>query len=543
MLDFRILGRLEVARDGVQVELTGQRQVAALVVLLLDANHVVSAERLVDALWGEQPPPSAPTALRNTISQLRKLLGSETIETHPPGYVLRVDADSIDLMRVERRIAAAAHARPEERVALLREALGEWRGQPLQELAYASFVQSEIRRLEELRLLVQEEVIDAEFAAGVDAQLVPTVEALVARYPHRERLRGQLMLALYRSGRQAEALQAYQDTRRVLADELGLEPGPALRRLHGSILRQEAGLDTGAQVDGTPNRDHLGEVAGALLAGRLVPVLASTVDLAPGLAARFGYPTGEVMETARVSQYAAALRGYGPLHDELRAVAESRREPTAVHRFFASLPPLLRERGLPHQLLVTADYDDSLERAFAEAGEVVDVVAYLASGPSRGKFCHITADGTAHLIDVPGEYAAELSLERCTVIVRVRGRVDSSPGREWESFVVTEDDHLDYLRRADVAGGLPVGLAATLRRSHFLFLGYAVRNWCLRLVLGRICAETPLAYRSWAVTPDLGPTEAELWRAVGVDLVHAPLEPYLAALSQAIAAAAEVVGA
>jgi hypothetical protein len=121
--------------------------------------------------------------------------------------------------------------------------------------------------------------------------------------------------------------------------------------------------------------------------------------------------------------------------------------------------------------------------------------------------------------------------------VRVRGRADSSPGREWESFVVTEDDHLDYLRRADVAVGLPVGLAATLRRSHFLFLGYAVRDWCLRLVLGRICPETPLPYRSWAVAPELGPTDAELWRAVGVDLTQAPLEPYVESLARTIAAA------
>lgn len=541
MLDFRILGRLEVVRDGNPVELTGQRQMAALVVLLLEANHVVPAERLIDALWGERPPPTAPTALRNTVSQLRKLLGSETIETRPPGYVLRVDGDSIDLARVEQRVAAAGHAPAEERVSLLRDALGEWRGQPLQELTYATFLQSEIRRLEELRLFVQEEVIDAELDAGADAQLVPTIEALIARYPHRERLRGQLMLALYRGGRQADALQAYHDTRRVLSDELGLEPGPALRRLHGSILRQEAELEpAAARTDSAPDRDHVSEVVEALLAGRLVPVLASTVDLAPGLAARFGYPSGEVLETARVSQYAATLRGYGPLHDELRAVVESQAAPTEVHRFFAALPPMLRERGLPHQLLVTTDYDGGLERAFAEAGEEVDVVAYLASGLARGKFCHIAADGSAHSIDVPGDYATELSLERRTVIVRVRGRADFSAGRESESFVVTEDDHLDYLRRADVAGGLPVGLAATLRRSHFLFLGYAVRDWCLRLVLSRVCTETPLAYRSWAVAPQPGPTEDELWQAVGVDLMRSPLESYLGALSRVIAAKVEV---
>ena len=540
MLDFRILGRLEVVRDGVQVELTGQRQLAALVALLLDANRVVPAERVVDAIWGEEPPPTATTALRNTITQLRKLLGSDAIETRPPGYVLRAPADAIDIARVERRIAAAEQASGDERVTLLREAVGEWRGEPLQELAYAAFVQNEIRRLGELHLFLQEELIDAQLAAGGGAELVASIEALVARHPERERLRGQLMLALYRSGRQAEALQAYHDARKVLADELGLDPGPELRRLHGAILRQEAGLETVSKSGGAPGADHLGDVAAAVFAGRLVPVLASAADLAEDLAARFGYPVGEVLETSRVSQYAATLRGYGPLHDEVRSVLESRSEPTAVHRFFASLPPLLRERGLPHQLLVTTDYDNALERAFAEAGEEVDVVAYLAAGPNRGKFCHFAPREPARVIDVPSDYAAELSLERRTVIVRVRGRADESPDRDWESFVVTEDDHLDYLRRADVAGALPVGLAATLRRSHFLFLGYAVRDWTLRLVLGRVCAETPLAYRSWAVMPEPGPTEAELWRAIGVDLLRAQLEPYLDALARTIEAGEEV---
>jgi hypothetical protein len=280
-------------------------------------------------------------------------------------------------------------------------------------------------------------------------------------------------------------------------------------------------------------------VADALLSGRLVPVLGPVADLVPGLAARFGYPADDVQELARVSQYAATMRGHGPLHDELRSVA-TQSEPTAVHRFFAALPPLLREHGAPHQLLVTADYDDALERAFAAAGEEVDIVSYLAAGPSRGRFCHVAPGGSARVIDVPGDYADELSLERRTVIVRVRGRADPTPAREWESFVVTEDDHLDYLRRADLNGDLPVGIAAALRRSHFLFLGYAVRDWCLRLVLSRICAETPLAYRSWAVSSEPRPTEAELWRAAGVDLVRAPLGPYLDALARAVEAVTEV---
>jgi DNA-binding SARP family transcriptional activator len=541
MLDFRILGRLEVMRDGAALELTGRRTISALVLLLLEANRVVPADRLIDALWGEEPPPTAHTALRNIVSQLRKLLGNDAIETRPPGYVLKVDADAIDLGRVERRIDAAGEAEPGERARLLREALAEWRGPAFQDIPYAAFLQGEARRIEELELFVEEEVIDAELASGVGAELVPRIESLVARYPQRERLRGQLMLALYRSGRQAEALQAYHDARRILADELGLDPSPALRRLHGSILRQEAELEAGvAPLEEPTELGHLPAVAAAVLDGRLVPVIASSTDIAADLAERFAYPPGEVVETSRVSQYAASMRGPGPLHDVLRASAAAQAEPTPVHRFFASLPPILRGRGLPHQLLVTTEYDGALERAFADAGEDVDVVAYVAAGPHRGRFCHIAPDASVRVIDTPSEYATELSLERRTVILRVRGRADTAAGGEWESFVVTEDDHLEYLRRADVVAALPVGLAATLRRSHFLFMGYAVRDWCLRLVLGRVCPEMPLAYRSWAVSPVPGPAERELWGAVGVDLVRAPLEPYVDALARTLHTQSEV---
>jgi len=535
MLGFRILGPLLVERDGEPVDVPGLRQRAVLVLLLLEANRVVPSERLIDALWGEQPPATAATALRNAVSQLRKQLGSNAIETRPAGYVLHAPADAVDAGRFERLLADARNAPHEERIDLLRAALGEWRESPLPELAYEPFLQDELRRLAELHVTAQEDLIEAQLERGVDVELVPRLESLIARHPHRERLRGLLMLALYRSDRQADALQAYQDARRALAGDLGLEPGPGLRRLHGAILRQESGLETQQPTAAAPSDRHFPDVAEALLTGRLVAVVAAGRDLAPQLAARFRYPPEHAVELPRVSQFAATLRGYGPLHDELRSLAAD--EPTAVHRFFASLPPRLRERGLPHQLLVTTDYDGALEQAFADAGEEVDVVAYLASGPHRGKFCHLAADGSGHVIDVPGDYAAELSLERRTVILRVRGRADASSA--WESFVITEDDHLDYLRRADVAAGVPVGLAATLRRSHFLFLGYSVHDWCLRLVLGRICTELPLAYRSWAVLASPAPTEGELWRAAGVDVVQAPLEPYVEALARTLSVGEE----
>jgi DNA-binding SARP family transcriptional activator len=535
MRDFRLLGPIEVRLDGEALPLQGGRQRAILAVLCLAANRLVPSEDVVEALWGEEPPRTAGASLRNALVELRRLLGPDAIETRPPGYVLHAQPGEVDLLRFERTLEQARAApSPEERAALLREALAEWRGAPLPELAGSTFAQGEIRRLEELRITAVEDRIDADLEAGAAAELVPELEALVSSEPHRERLRGQLMLALYRSGRQAEALQAFQDARRVLAEELGIDPGVALRRLHGAILRQEAAL---FRTDGDgeePGAEHFSEVADVLLAGRVVPVLGTTVDeLATALAARFRYPSGDPIEIARVSQFAAATMGTGPLHDELRALVGEARPPTEVHRFLAALPPLLRERGAPHQLIVTTGYDDALERAFADAGEELDVVSYLASGPHRGTFCHRAPDGSVRVIDVPNAYAAELALERRTIVLRVRGRLDADAAREFESFVVTEDDHIDFLRQAEVATRIPIGLAAHLRRSHFLFLGYTLRDWCLRLVLGRVWDEASAAYRSWAVHPRPGPSERELWRRLDVELVQAGLEPYVEALARA----------
>jgi hypothetical protein len=338
------------------------------------------------------------------------------------------------------------------------------------------------------------------------------------------------MLALYLAGRQADASQAYQDARRTLLAELGMEPGPALKQLHGAIIRQEIDVPDARRARGSPAHE-LGDVATAILAGRVVPVLGEDAESAiVHLAERFKYPRGEPAELPRVSQYVAAMRGYGPLYDELREVVSGDGSPGAVHRFFASLPPLLRANGAPHQLLVTTSYGLALERAFEAAGEEVDVVSYIASGRDRGRFCHLSPDGATRVIDVPNMYATELSLDRRTVILKIRGQIDPSDAGA-DSFVVTEDDYIDYLLRADVASAVPVGLAATLRRSHFLFLGYTVRDWHLRLVLGRMWGDEPVAYRSWAVHPKPGPAERELWRRLDVELAETPLELYVEGLA------------
>jgi SIR2-like domain len=253
-------------------------------------------------------------------------------------------------------------------------------------------------------------------------------------------------------------------------------------------------------------------------------------DLTARLAQRFDYVENGY-GLPRVAQYVAVMKGSGPLYDELHALLDAEATPTPIHRFFAALPPLLRERDLPHQLLVTTSYDLALEAAFLEAGEEFDVVTYIAAGPQRGKFCHIRPDGTGRVVDLPNTYATELSLEERTVILKLHGQVDRGPEREWESFVITEDDYIDYLSHSDVAAAVPVGLAAKLRRSHFLFLGYTMADWNLRVVLNRLWSDHPLSYRSWAVQPEAKPLEREFWRRRDVDVQDLPLERYIQMLA------------
>ena len=538
MLDFRILGPLEVSEDGRPLPLGGQKQRALLALLLLKAGKVVSTDRLIDELWAGEPPRTAATSLQNLISALRRLLGRELVATRPPGYLLDVDPGGVDVFRLDALLVEAKQADPSERADLLREALALWRGEPLAEFAYEGFAQAEIARLEELHLSVLEDRIEADLALGRHAELVGELDALVARNPLRERLRGQLMLALYRSGRQANALHAYQDARRALLEGLGIDPGPALQQLHAAILRQERSLAPTVVAAGS--EEHLGEVARAMLAGRVVPVLGTEVgELARRLADRFDLPADEGAELTRVAQYVALMRGSGPLYDELHELLAAEAAPTAIHRLFAALPPLLRERGAPHQLIVTTGYDLALERAFLAAGEEFDVVSYLAAGPNRGKFCHVAPDGIARVVDVPNTYATELSLDRRTVILKLHGGIDPAPERAWESFVITEDDYIDYLPQSDLANAVPVGLAARIRRSHFLFLGYGMRDWNLRVVLSRLWGGAAVTYRSWAVTPSPQPIERAFWRSRDVDLVEAPLEEYIDELGRYAGIAAE----
>ena len=242
-VEFRLLGALEVEAGGVDLTPGAQKQRALLALLLLRESEVVGSDELVEALWGERPPETARTALYGHISALRKRLGAERIGTRPPGYVLRLaDGDELDVRSFERLTAVEPSDGRSARSEKLREAMRLFRGEPLYDFRYEAFASRDAARLEELRLAVVEEQIQSELELGRHADLVPELERLIAENPLREGLRAQLMVALYRAGRQGDALDAFQEARAMLVDQLGIDPSPALRRLELLILNQDPEL-------------------------------------------------------------------------------------------------------------------------------------------------------------------------------------------------------------------------------------------------------------------------------------------------------------
>src|SRR6266511_2976929 len=245
--EFRLLGPFEVESDGRDLTPSRPKRRALLAALLLRANEVVSTDDLIEIVWADSPPPSSQVALQGHVSALRKALGADVIETRPPGYVLRADPAAIDARRFELLLEAARSERgPTRRAELLRGAQVLFRGEPLADFRYAPFAREEAARLEQLRLNALEERIEAELELGRHVQLIPELEQLVAENPFEERPRAALMLALYRSGRQAQALEVYAEGRRRLVDELGIDPGPALQQLERQILNQDEALDVPA---------------------------------------------------------------------------------------------------------------------------------------------------------------------------------------------------------------------------------------------------------------------------------------------------------
>jgi YVTN family beta-propeller protein len=287
-LEFRILGPLEVFHDGEEVRIAGSRQRALLAYLLLHANEVVSSERLIDELFGEEPPDNALNSVHAGVSRLRRQLATggvseAAIVTRPPGYLLEVKPRDFDLDRfeqlTERGRRQLEEGGAEAAAETLRGGLAIWRGPPLAELAGYEFARAESARLEGLRLAALLERIEADLALGRHAELIPELEALAAEHPLEERVRGQLMLALYRAGRQAAALQAYQDIRRVLVAELGLEPGKPLQRLEQRILTQDPELDPPV-----PGRPQPGPATARPSRRLVVTFVAAMTALTAGLA-------------------------------------------------------------------------------------------------------------------------------------------------------------------------------------------------------------------------------------------------------------------
>ena len=284
-MQFRILGPLEVLERGVVQPLGGAKQRAVLAILILHRGELVSGERLADELWGERPPATAAKTLQGYISRLRKTVGEDALSTRGRAYVLTLPSGQLDLDQSEQLAAegrdALAAGDAATAAARLRAALALWRGPPLADFTYEPFAEAEVARLEEARLAILEDRIEADLGLGRHGQLVGELERLVREHPARERLRGQLMLSLYRAGRQADALECYRVGRHAMIDALGIEPGRALQELEAAILRQDAELDPPVEAaastrqvsaDGTSEVRHSDALSRDVVVGRAEPL-------------------------------------------------------------------------------------------------------------------------------------------------------------------------------------------------------------------------------------------------------------------------------
>ncbi len=408
-MDFRILGPLEVLDEGRAVTLGGSKQRALLALLLLHANETLSTDRLIDELWGEHPPASAEKAVQVRISRLRRALAggngqsAGVVVTRDRGYELTLDPERLDAHRFERLVAEArselSAGRLERGATAFERAVSLWRGEPLVELAAEHLGQREIRRLADLHIAAMEELVETKLALGRHAEVVGKLEALIAEYPYREGLRGQLMLALYRSDRQAEALQAYQEARRTLVDGLGVEPGEPLRTLERAILAQdpelhltvpEAGPSRGRtlnfpRADGNPlleREQELDELRSAWEQalsghGRLVVVEGAA-----------GTGKSALLAAATEVASAAGLRVLGARGSELErglgfGAVRQLFETVVTQAAPAEREKLLAGAAAPAEWVLAPDLQDDASRAGAQAGfAALHGIYWLASNLS-----------------------------------------------------------------------------------------------------------------------------------------------------------------
>jgi DNA-binding SARP family transcriptional activator/class 3 adenylate cyclase len=450
-MEFRILGPLEVVVGGRPLGLGGAKQRALLAILILHANQVVSADRLIDLLWGEEAPQTAANTLQVYISQLRKAIEparrrrgpAEVLVRRPPGYVLQVGPDRIDAERfgqlVSRGQRELAAGRNETAAEALREGLDLWRGPALADFSYEPFAQNEITRLEELRMSALEDRIEADLALGRHASFIGELDALVAQYPLREGLRGNLMLALYRSGRQAEALQVYQDTRRALDEELGIDPSLSLQELEKGILMQDASLNLPsppvAAPEGTEARcaecdapvtsegdlcENCAQRAAAepLVVRKTVTILSCEMSLHSGggeldpealqpATARLGEGARSIVErhgatcATSFEDHVIALFGVPVLHedDALRAVSAAMAMRGALGELAAELEP---SWGLELEVRIGINTGDVIADAAAPpgtlpAGEAVNRAVRLGHASAPGDI--LLSQRTRHLTE------------------------------------------------------------------------------------------------------------------------------------------------
>jgi predicted ATPase/DNA-binding SARP family transcriptional activator len=462
--DFGLLGPLMVHREGVELQLGGPKQRALLAILLLEANHAVSADRLIDALWGDHPPDTAKNTLQVYISQLRKLLPEGALETVPFGYRFAVTSEALDLARFEELAEQGRAALAVGDAATAAQALGAalalWRGPALADVAFEEFAQADAARLEELRLAVLEDRIEADLALGRHAPLVAELERLISENPFRERLRAQLMLALYRSGRQAEALAVYQRTRRALVDELGIEPGESLRQIEQAILAHDPALDA-PEGGGTAERVPIPTTP---LLGR-ERELAALADLFRGDDVRLVTLTG----IGGIGKTRLALELVRLLAPEFRDGARMAdlatiHDPTLVAR------TILQALDLPD---AGPDAEDALLRALAEAEllllvdnfeqalEAAPTVARLVQSAPRVKVVatsraplRVAAEHEFAVPPLADDEAAELFAERAQA---------ANP-----SFLVSEQNAAavaELCRRLD---GLPLAIELAAARTKLL---------------------------------------------------------------------------
>jgi len=395
LLEFRILGPVEVLQDGRTLRLGGPKQRALLALLLLEANRVVSIDRLAEDLYGDAAPASAVTQIHGHVSQLRKLLGGDgsVLETRPPGYVIRLAAGQLDLQTFERLTREAAEAvgggDAEGAASRLTDALGLWRGAPLADLAAEPFAGAAAARLDDLLLAAQEQQIDAWLTLGRSVDAASAVERLIEAHPYRERLRAQLMLALYRSGRQAEALEAYKSAREALV-ELGIEPTPALQELQRAILNQAAELDPAARVAAAPRIRTLIVAASSNAALDALLAVAGPLGRLPGRELILTRLPGRESELAEAA--AVVARSREPLAATTRAAVFTSWDPEADLVRLATAQdaelllvdaPLEIGNEIPHGLAAL------FERSPAD-------VAVVTAGATAGEAVYVPFGGSEH---------------------------------------------------------------------------------------------------------------------------------------------------